>query len=56
LGISLGVTEIIYLLGFVALAAGIILLMGLGWALTVMGAILLATSIYNDHAMNTGKR
>jgi len=45
---GIGVTEIIYLLGSLSLAAGISLKFGIEWALIVVGAVLLFTSFFND--------
>lgn len=52
--IGIGATEILYLLGLIALAAGIILLMGFPIALIVVGAVLLGTAVYNDLMLNKG--
>lgn len=51
---SIGATEILYLLGLIALAAGIVLLFGLPVALVVVGALLLGTAVYNDLMLSKG--
>lgn len=56
LGVALGVTEIMYLLGLLSLASGISLQFGIAWALIVTGAALSATSIYNDLTRDKGKQ
>jgi hypothetical protein len=53
--IGIGATEIMFLLGFLSLAAGIALLFGIKWALVVCGALLIAVSIYNDQSSIKGK-
>jgi cytochrome c biogenesis protein CcdA len=50
--IGIGVTEIIYLLGLVALAAGISLALGIDWALIVVGLFLIRTAEQNARERN----
>jgi hypothetical protein len=50
--ISLGVTESIYLLGLVFLAAGISLTFGISSALIVIGALLILTAFSNARERN----
>jgi cytochrome c biogenesis protein CcdA len=50
--IGIGVTEIIYLLGLVALAAGISLALGIEWALIVVGLFLIRTAEQNAKERN----
>jgi hypothetical protein len=47
LGISLGVTEWIFLLGLVLLATGMSLAIGIDWALMVVGLFLIRTAENN---------
>lgn len=47
LGISLGVTEVIYLLGLTCLATGLSLAIGIEWALIVVGLFLVRTAENN---------
>jgi len=56
LGISLGVTEVIYLLGLTSLAAGISLTFGTAWALIAVGAILLFTAFSNASQRSKGNK
>ena len=55
LGISLGVTEVIYLLGLAFLTPGICLLFGIAWSLIGFGGALLGTAFYIDHSLDKGK-
>lgn len=55
LGIALGVTEIMYLLGLAMLATGISLSYGIAWALIVVGAVLLITTVWIQHTLDKGK-
>ena len=48
LGLSLGVTEAIYILGLAVLAAGISLAVGYEYALIVVGLLLIRTAELND--------
>ena len=50
--IGIGVTEIIYLLGLIALAAGISLALGIEWALIVVGLFLIRTAENNAKERN----
>lgn len=54
LGISLGVTEWIYLLGLLCLAAGISLAVGIEWALTVVGLLMIRTAENNARERKQG--
>lgn len=44
LGIALGVTEFIYLLGVLLLATGAWLVFGFGWALLITGAVFVVSA------------
>ena len=52
----IGATEVLYLLGLIALAAGTALLMGLPVALIAVGLVLLGTAVYNDLMLSKGKQ
>jgi hypothetical protein len=52
--IGIGVTEIIYLLGLLALATGICLAFGIAWALIAVGGVLLFTAFQNAAERNKG--
>lgn len=54
LGIAFGVTEIIYILGLILLAAGISLRYGFEWALIAVGALLLFTAFKNAKEREKG--
>ena len=54
LGLSLGVTEWIYLLGLLCLAAGISLAVGIEWALTVVGLLMIRTAENNARERKQG--
>lgn len=54
--IGIGVTEVIYLLGLLALASGISLNYGLAWALIAVGAILLFTAFSNAAQRSKGTK
>jgi hypothetical protein len=56
LGISLGVTEVMYLLGLLSLATGISLTFGPAWALIAVGAVLLVTAFRNAAEREKGTR
>jgi hypothetical protein len=53
LGISLGVTEVIHLLGLLLLATGISLVVGIEWALIVVGLFMIRTA--ENNATERGK-
>ena len=52
LGIALGVTEVIHLLGLTCLAAGISLAVGIEWALIAVGLFLIRTAESNARERN----
>lgn len=54
LGITLGVTEVIHLLGLVLLATGISLAVGISWALIVVGLMLIRTAENNAREREKG--
>lgn len=47
LGIALGVTEYLFIVGIFLLATGCVLVFGFGVALMVIGSVILATAFYN---------
>jgi cytochrome c biogenesis protein CcdA len=47
LGIALGVTEYLFILGLLTLATGISLVFGGEWAAIVIGAVMIVTAFYN---------
>lgn len=47
LGIPLGATEWLFLLGLLFLSIGVLFLFGWAWALTIGGGVLLATAYFN---------
>ena len=47
LGIPLGATEWLFLLGLLFLSIGVFFLFGWAWALTIGGGVLLATAYFN---------
>ena len=56
LGIALGVTETIYLLGLGLLAAGISLAYSIAWALIAVGIVLLFTAFKNADERGKGTK
>ena len=52
--IGIGVTEIMYILGLVALATGISLALGLPWALIITGLFLIRTAENNAKERDKG--
>lgn len=52
--IGVGVTEVIYLLGLIMLAAGISLAFSIAWALITVGGILLFTAFKNAAERDKG--
>lgn len=47
LGIALGVTELLFLIGITLLATGTALVFGFGYGLIVTGAVLVITAFYD---------
>lgn len=54
--LGIGVTEVIYLLGLVFLAAGMYLAFSIAWALIAVGAILLFTAFKNAAERDKGNK